>query len=86
LSGGEQQRVGLARALINTPKLILADEPTGNLDADSAAIILGLLFDLASKSGSTVVLTTHDPAVAERCVRRIHIEAGRIAQDHTGPQ
>ncbi len=78
LSGGEQQRVGLARALITDPTLILADEPTGNLDAESARVILDLLFSLARDGGRTVVLTTHDRAIAARCGREIRLRDGRL--------
>lgn len=78
LSGGEQQRVGLARALIGEPTLILADEPTGNLDSANAGTILDLLFELASGAHRSVVLSTHDLAVADRCQHRVHIEAGRV--------
>lgn len=79
LSGGEQQRVGLARALLTDPTLILADEPTGNLDADSAGVILDLLFEVAASGHRTVILTTHDRSVAARCSREIHIRDGRVA-------
>ncbi len=78
LSGGEQQRVGLARALIGEPTLILADEPTGNLDSANAGTILDLLFELAGGVHRSVVLSTHDPAIAERCQHRVHLEAGRL--------
>jgi putative ABC transport system ATP-binding protein len=78
LSGGEQQRVGLARALIGQPTLILADEPTGNLDSDSAATILDLLFDLASGAHRSVVLSTHDRSVADRCQHHVRLEAGKV--------
>lgn len=77
LSGGEQQRVGLARALIGNPALILADEPTGNLDRDNAGSILDLLFELGGKNRS-VVLSTHDPAIAERCHHRVQLADGRL--------
>jgi putative ABC transport system ATP-binding protein len=78
LSGGEQQRVSLARALITDPTLLLADEPTGNLDAESAGVILDLLFGLARDGGRTVLLTTHDRAVASRCGREIRMRDGRL--------
>lgn len=84
LSGGEQQRVGLARALIADPTLILADEPTGNLDAESAGVILDLLFGLARDGGRTVLLTTHDRGVAQRCGRELRMRDGRIVADERG--
>ncbi|MBN2452567.1 MAG: ABC transporter ATP-binding protein [Lentisphaeria bacterium] len=79
LSGGEQQRVGLARALVTEPTLILADEPTGNLDADSADSILELLFRVAGDRQRTLILTTHDRNVAGRCGREIRFLNGAIA-------
>jgi putative ABC transport system ATP-binding protein len=84
LSGGEQQRVGLARALITDPTLILADEPTGNLDAESAGVILDLLFALVRDGGRTVLLTTHDRAVAGRCSREIRMRDGRLVNGEQG--
>lgn len=81
LSGGEQQRVGLARALITDPTLILADEPTGNLDSASAAVILDLLFEVAAAGQRTVILSTHDRSVAERCRRELHLVEGRLDVD-----
>jgi putative ABC transport system ATP-binding protein len=78
LSGGEQQRVALARAFVVRPKLLLADEPTGSLDADSAAGVIGLLFELNREYGTTLVLVTHDEALAARCTRRLRLVAGRI--------
>ena len=80
LSGGEQQRVCIARALINDPKIVLADEPTGNLDAVNEAIVLRLLRDL-HKQGRTIVMVTHDPVVARVADRRIELHHGRIAQE-----
>jgi putative ABC transport system ATP-binding protein len=80
LSGGQQQRVAIARALVNEPDLLLADEPTGNLDAQSAADIL-TAFEALSATGRTIVIVTHDPEVARRCPRRIRIEQGRITDD-----
>jgi len=84
LSGGEQQRVGLARALITDPALVLADEPTGNLDAESAGIVLDLLFGLVKEGGRTVVLTTHDRNVARRCTREVRMREGRLTADVKG--
>ena|ERR1700761_9265323 len=81
LSGGERQRVAIARALINTPELLLADEPTGNVDTDSAASILDLLVGLRIEHTMTVVLASHDPQVAARCERLIRLAGGRVASD-----
>jgi len=81
LSGGEQQRVALARAFGPRPALLLADEPTGNLDSRTGQAALDLLVELRDKEDATLVLVTHDPAVAARAHRRIHLEAGRIARD-----
>lgn len=77
LSGGEQQRVALARAVVAGPKLILADEPTGNLDRGTGAQVMDLLFSLRD-AGTTLVLITHDPGLAERCDRQVRIEDGLI--------
>jgi putative ABC transport system ATP-binding protein len=79
LSGGEQQRVALARAFVVRPKLLLADEPTGSLDAESGAAVISLLFELNREYGTTLVLVTHDEALAARCGRMIRLVAGRIA-------
>ena len=81
LSGGEQQRVALARAFATEPPILLADEPTGNLDSATGAGVLDLLDDLRDRCGSTLVLVTHDPAVAERADRRVHLRDGRIERD-----
>jgi putative ABC transport system ATP-binding protein len=81
LSGGERQRVAMARALINTPELLLADEPTGNVDPGSAAGILDLLAGLRIEHAMTVVLASHDPQVAARCDRLIRLAGGRVAAD-----
>jgi putative ABC transport system ATP-binding protein len=81
LSGGEQQRVALARALVGRPKLLLADEPTGNLDLETGQRVMSLIFDLARAHGSTLVLITHDPALAARCDRIVHLADGRIRAD-----
>jgi putative ABC transport system ATP-binding protein len=78
LSGGEQQRVALARAFVVRPKLLLADEPTGSLDAESGAAVIDLLFDMNRQYGTTLVLVTHDEHLASRCQRVIRLAAGRI--------
>ncbi len=80
LSGGEQQRVALARAFAPRPRLLLADEPTGNLDAATGRAVMDLLFDMQARLGTTLFLITHDPALAARCGRRIHIADGRVAR------
>ncbi|WP_372618473.1 ABC transporter ATP-binding protein [Falsiroseomonas sp.] len=81
LSGGEQQRVALARAVVAEPRLILADEPTGNLDRTTGATVMDLLFGLRARLGTTLLLITHDPALAERCGRQVRIEDGLIVSD-----
>ena len=81
LSGGEQQRVALARAFVVEPAVLLADEPTGSLDFATGETVMALMFDLNREQGTTLVLVTHDRAIASRCERRITIEAGRIAGD-----
>jgi putative ABC transport system ATP-binding protein len=78
LSGGEQQRVALARAFVMQPKLLLADEPTGNLDAATGAGIIDLVFKLNAEQGTTLVLVTHDEMLAQRCTRQIRLSGGRI--------
>jgi putative ABC transport system ATP-binding protein len=78
LSGGEQQRVALARAFVVRPKLLLADEPTGSLDAESGEAVIALLFELNRASGTTLVLVTHDEQLAKRCQRVVRLAAGRI--------
>jgi len=78
LSGGEQQRVALARAFVTSPKLLLADEPTGNLDAATGAGVIDLMFRLNAESGTTLLLVTHDEAIAARCARKIRLVAGQI--------
>jgi putative ABC transport system ATP-binding protein len=81
LSGGEQQRVALARAFAARPPILLADEPTGNLDSATGERILELMADLRRQAGTTMVLVTHDPAVAERADRQIHLRDGRVEKD-----
>ena len=81
LSGGEQQRVALARAFVAKPALLLADEPTGNLDGDTGNAVIDLLFSLVAEAGTTLLLVTHNPALAGRCARRLTLSDGRIAAD-----
>ena len=81
LSGGEQQRVALARAFVVQPAVLLADEPTGSLDFATGETVMELMFDLNREQGTTLVLVTHDTGIAQRCQRRITIEAGRIAAE-----
>jgi putative ABC transport system ATP-binding protein len=78
LSGGEQQRVALARAFVLQPALLLADEPTGSLDFATGATVMDLMFDMNREAGTTLVLVTHDRAIAARCERQLKIEAGRL--------
>ncbi len=78
LSGGEQQRVALARAFAPSPRLVLADEPTGNLDAATGQQIIDLMFELNEKQGTTLILVTHDEAIAARCGRTLRIQSGRL--------
>ena len=80
LSGGEQQRVALARAFVVKPDLLLADEPTGSLDHATGAAIMDLMFALNREQGTTLVLVTHDRQLAERCERRLTIEAGQLSE------
>jgi putative ABC transport system ATP-binding protein len=81
LSGGEQQRVALARALAPRPKIILADEPTGNLDGKTGRQVVDLLFDLQKRREATLVLVTHDERLAQQCERTIRMADGRIVSD-----
>ena len=81
LSGGEQQRVALARAFAPEPKLILADEPTGNLDGTTGQQVIDLMFEMSDHQDVTLMLITHDPALAQRCRRVVRLEDGRIVQD-----
>ena len=81
LSGGEQQRVALARAFVTRPPLLLADEPTGSLDAATGEAIIELMFELNREQHSTLVLVTHDLAMAARCARQLTIAAGRLVDD-----
>ena len=80
LSGGEQQRVALARAFAPKPKLVLADEPTGNLDAATGHQIIELMFAINAESGTTLILVTHDDEIAARCGRRLRMHAGQIEE------
>lgn len=79
MSGGEQQRTALARAVVAEPKLLLADEPTGNLDVTTGTGIVDLMFDLRARLGTALVLITHDPALARRCDRAVRMEDGRLS-------
>lgn len=81
LSGGEQQRVSLARAFSNSPKILFADEPTGNLDAETGERVEDLLFDLNRENGTTLILVTHDLSLASKTQRIIHMKGGRIFED-----
>jgi putative ABC transport system ATP-binding protein len=81
LSGGEQQRVAVARAFVTEPKLLFADEPTGNLDSTTGEHIIDLLFEMNRERGTTLVLVTHDAELAKRCDRRLHIAAGEITHE-----
>ena len=83
LSGGEQQRVAIARAFIAAPKLLLADEPTGNLDAVTGNLVIDCLFEQRAQRGTTLLLVTHDEALAGRCARRIRLADGIVAEDST---
>jgi len=82
LSGGQQQRVAIARALVNGPKVIFGDEPTGNLDSQSSAEIVRMMHDINEDTGTTFVLVTHDPGVADTCDRVFHMLDGRVTNGH----
>jgi putative ABC transport system ATP-binding protein len=85
LSGGERQRVAIARSIINNPTLILADEPTGNLDSANASAILDLLFDLQRVRGVTLVMVSHAPDLARRCKRKIKMKDGNVINQQSVP-
>ena len=86
LSGGEQQRVAIARALIADPPLLLADEPTGNLDGATGRIVIDCLFEEQARRGAALLLITHDPELASRCDRQVHLDDGRlVGQDRVMP-
>ncbi|SBT18785.1 Lipoprotein-releasing system ATP-binding protein LolD [Marinomonas gallaica] len=80
LSGGEQQRVAIARAFASAPKILFADEPTGNLDSNNGTLVEDLLFELNRQQGTTLVVVTHDPELAQRCGRRIEIHDGELKE------
>jgi Predicted ABC-type transport system involved in lysophospholipase L1 biosynthesis, ATPase component len=86
LSGGEQQRVAIARALAPNPLIVLADEPTGNLDGKTGNQIIDLLFDLHRRRGATLVLITHDPALADRCERTVRMADGQIVSTNASAE
>jgi putative ABC transport system ATP-binding protein len=86
LSGGEQQRVALARAFAPRPRLLLADEPTGNLDQATGETVMDLLFRLRAETGTTLMLITHDPQLAARCTRRVHLADGRVVEMDISPR
>lgn len=85
LSGGERQRVAIARSIINNPTLILADEPTGNLDSTNASAILDLLFDLQRARGATLIMVSHAPDLARRCKRQIKMKDGNVVDQVSAP-
>ncbi len=85
LSGGEQQRVALARAFVANPALILADEPTGNLDLETGEKVMDLLFRLQAEQGTTLILVTHDERLSARCARRLQMVDGRLLESGEGP-
>jgi putative ABC transport system ATP-binding protein len=81
LSGGQKQRLAIARAIVNKPKLIFADEPTGNLDSQTGDLVTNLLFDLNKKLGSTLVIVTHDEELASKCSQQISLRDGEIVSN-----
>jgi len=81
LSGGQKQRVCIARAIVNNPKVIFADEPTGNLDTITGEKIINILFDLNKSNGITLIIVTHDEDIASKCKRQVHIKDGKIISD-----
>lgn len=83
LSGGEQQRVALARALSTNPKILLADEPTGNLDGKTGEVIIDMMFRLHEQEGTTMILITHDDALAQKCNHQVRLEDGRVVSSTT---
>lgn len=85
LSGGEQQRVAIARALAHSPRVVLADEPTGNLDVKTGARIVEMLFEMNAETGSTMVLVTHDTEIARRCQRVFHLDNRQLIEDSKHP-
>jgi putative ABC transport system ATP-binding protein len=85
LSGGEQQRVAIARAFVAAPRLILADEPTGNLDAATGEVVIDCLFAQHARQGTSLLLITHDIRLADRCARQLHMSDGRIVEDIRNP-
>lgn len=86
LSGGEQQRVAIARAFASQPKVLFADEPTGNLDIHTGAKVIDLLFDLNREQGTTLILITHEERLAQRCGRRVHLVAGALEPEREEPE
>ena len=81
LSGGERQRAALCRALVNKPRIVLADEPTGSLDEQNGALVFELLLDLVARENATLILATHDRQLAEKCGRLVLVRDGRLAHD-----
>lgn len=84
LSGGEQQRVSIARAFANEPEILFADEPTGNLDTETGEMIEDLIFEMNKAQGTTLILVTHDPELAKRTQRIIHIKGGKVQEENNG--
>ena len=85
LSGGQKQRLAIARAIVNNPRIIFADEPTGNLDSATGEMVEKLLFDYNKNSGTTLVIVTHDPELANKCSMQIHIKDGQVEAIKGGP-